>query len=75
LLAELKPEDLGEAEEVILSAGGSAYFDLVIKSFHEIEFFLPSGWYSKRLLPPHDSRMYREQQDQRITRGWQGAIC
>jgi D-serine dehydratase len=47
LLAELKPEDLGAAEEVILRPEDRRISTSVAKSFHEIEFFLPSGWYSE----------------------------
>jgi D-serine dehydratase len=61
LLAGLNAEDFPNAKEVILSAGGSAYFDLVAKAFHGVEFSLP-----KRILLrsgcylTHDSGMYRE---------------
>jgi D-serine dehydratase len=73
LFAELKPEDFSGVEEVILSAGGSAYFDVVAKAFEEVNIFLPkrvvlrSGCYIT-----HDSRMYRESQEQMLTREWQG---
>jgi len=73
LLAQLRPEDFSGAEEVILSAGGSAYFDLAAKSLHEVDFCLPkrvllrSGCYIT-----HDSRMYHESHEQMVTRGWRG---
>jgi D-serine dehydratase len=73
LLAELKSEDFCGAEEVILTAGGSAYFDMVARSLESVEFFLPkrvvlrSGCYLT-----HDSRMYRESQEQMLARGWRG---
>ena len=73
LLAELHPEDFVGAEEVILTAGGSAYFDMVAKSLGGVDFFLPkrvvlrSGCYLT-----HDSRMYRESQDHMLVRGWRG---
>jgi D-serine dehydratase len=73
LLAELKPEDLPGVGELILSAGGSAYFDLVAKAFHALDFFLPkrivlrSGCYLT-----HDSHMYHEYHEQMLTRGWHG---
>ncbi|HEY6126811.1 MAG TPA: amino acid deaminase [Candidatus Acidoferrum sp.] len=65
LLTEIGPEDLGSASEMVLSAGGSAYFDLVAKAFHQLDFFLP-----KRILLrsgcylTHDSRMYYEFHEQ-----------
>jgi D-serine dehydratase len=73
LLAELRPEDLPGAEEIILSAGGSGYFDLVAKAFHALDTFLPkrivlrSGCYLT-----HDSHMYRDYQEQMVARGWRG---
>ena len=73
LLAELRPEDLPGATEIILSAGGSGYFDMVAKSFQALDTFLP-----KRILLrsgcylTHDSHMYREYQEQRMIRGWRG---
>jgi D-serine dehydratase len=73
VLAEITPRDLPSAQELILSAGGSAYFDLVAKSFEEFDFFLPtrivlrSGCYLT-----HDSRMYRQSQEQMLNRGWRG---
>ena len=73
LLAELRPEDLPGATEIILSAGGSGYFDMVEKSFQALNTFLP-----KRILLrsgcylTHDSHMYREYQEQRVIRGWRG---
>jgi D-serine dehydratase len=74
VLAELQPQDFHGVDEVILSAGGSAYFDLVARSFHEVKFSLPkrvvlrSGCYIT-----HDSRMYRDYHEQMLTRGWHGA--
>ena len=74
VLAELQPQDFPGVDEVILSAGGSAYFDLVARSFEEVNFSLPkrvvlrSGCYIT-----HDSRMYHESQEQMVTRGWRGA--
>jgi D-serine dehydratase len=71
LLAELRLEDLPGATEIILSAGGSGYFDMVAKSFEALDTFLP-----KRILLrsgcylTHDSHMYREYQEQRMNRGW-----
>jgi D-serine dehydratase len=73
LFAELKPEDFPDVSELILSAGGSAYFDVVAKAFREVETFLPkrivmrSGCYLT-----HDSGAYREAFDQMLNRGWQG---
>ena len=74
LSAELKIEDFPGASEVILSAGGSAYFDVVAQVFRRMDFFLPkrivlrSGCYLT-----HDSRMYRESHQQMLARGWRGA--
>ncbi|HEY2352852.1 MAG TPA: amino acid deaminase [Candidatus Acidoferrum sp.] len=74
LLAQVTPKDLPNAAEFILTAGGSAYFDLVAKAFHEVDFFLPkrivlrSGCYLT-----HDSGMYCRFQARRLTRGWHGA--
>ena len=73
LFAELEPDDFPGAKEVILSAGGSAYFDVVTKAFRDLDFFLPkrivlrSGCYLT-----HDSRMYHESHEQRLARGWRG---
>jgi D-serine dehydratase len=73
LLAELEPENLIGISEIILSAGGSAYYDLVAKAFHRLDFFLPkrivlrSGCYLT-----YDSRMYRESFEQILARGWHG---
>jgi D-serine dehydratase len=71
LLAEIKPEDLPGATELLLSAGGSAYFDMVAKAFQQLDFFLPkrivlrSGCYLT-----HDSQMYRRFHERMRTRGW-----
>jgi D-serine dehydratase len=73
LLAELRPEDLSGVHEVILSAGGSGYFDLVPKAFHSADTFLPkrivlrSGCYLT-----HDSHFYQQYTEQMIVRGWHG---
>jgi D-serine dehydratase len=73
LLGELIPQDLTSVNELIISAGGSAYFDLVAKAFHELEFFLPkrivlrSGCYLT-----HDSHMYHQYQNQMLARGLHG---
>jgi D-serine dehydratase len=73
LLAQLQPEDLYGADEIILSAGGSGYFDLVAKAFHLVGFFLPkrvvlrSGCYLT-----HDSHDYRQLHQQMVARGWHG---
>ena len=69
----MKPEDFPGATEVILSAGGSAYFDEVVKAFRSVDFYLPkriilrSGCYLT-----HDSRMYQEAHQEMRARGWQG---
>ena len=73
LLAEVQPEDLSGADEIILSVGGSGYFDLVAKAFHSVEFFLPkhvvlrSGCYLT-----HDSHDYSQLHQQMVGRGWHG---
>jgi D-serine dehydratase len=73
VLTEITPRDLPSAQELILSAGGSAYFDLVAKAFDEFDFFLPtrivlrSGCYLT-----HDSRMYQQSHEQMLNRGWRG---
>jgi len=73
LLAALNPEDFAGVEEVIFSAGGSAYFDVVAKSFSALEFPVPkrivlrSGCYLT-----HDSRMYAESAKEMLARGWRG---
>ncbi len=73
LVAELRSEDFSDVGELILSAGGSAYFDLVAKAFREVNTFLPkrivlrSGCYLT-----HDSGSYREAQEHMLTRGWEG---
>jgi D-serine dehydratase len=73
LLTELNPEDFSNAQEVIFSAGGSAYFDLVAKAFHDVEFPLPkrvllrSGCYLT-----HDSGMYRQLSEQLLARESRG---
>lgn len=73
LFAELKSEDFLGVNELILSAGGSAYFDVVANAFRGINTFLPkrivlrSGCYLT-----HDSGAYREAQEHMLTRGWEG---
>lgn len=75
LLEELKPTDLPGATEIILTAGGSAYFDRVIEVFEQADFFLPkrivlrSGCYLT-----HDSGVYERFHDQLERRGWKGKL-
>jgi len=74
ILAELRPQDFHGVDEIILSAGGSAYFDLVAGSFHEVKVPLPkrvvlrSGCYLT-----HDSHLYSDYHQQMLARGWHGA--
>ena len=71
ILGELTVEDFSRVHEVILSAGGSAYFDRVAQIFQKVEFGLPkrivirSGCYLT-----HDSEMYEAFQERRVIRGW-----
>lgn len=71
ILFELIPEDLAGVDSIVLSAGGSAYFDVVASSFAEIESPFPkrivlrSGCYLT-----HDSGIYEKQQECRTQRGW-----
>lgn len=75
LVAEIRPADLPGATEIILTAGGSAHFDLVADAFASVECFLPkrivlrSGCYLT-----HDSEMYERFQEARAKRGWKGKL-
>jgi len=74
LLAELQTQDFNGVDEFILSAGGSAYFDLVPIAFQEVKLSLPirvllrSGCYIT-----HDSGLYHDFHRQMLPRGWRGA--
>lgn len=71
ILSELTPSDFSGVDAVVLSAGGSAYFDLVPATFSGVEFPVPkrivlrSGCYLT-----HDSGIYQSQQERRLQRGW-----
>ena len=71
ILDELTVEDFSTVGEVVLSAGGSDYFDRVAESFRKASFALPkrivlrSGCYLT-----HDSGMYQKAQERRVARGW-----
>jgi D-serine dehydratase len=75
LLLIIKPSDMPGATEFILSAGGSAHFDLVVNAFSRVKAFLRtrivlrSGCYLA-----HDSEMYEHFQQQRHKRGWEGDL-
>lgn len=75
LLGELGPEDFSQVDEVILSAGGTAFFDRVVHLFKETEFPLPvrvvvrSGCYLT-----HDSGTYRLHMERAKSRGFTGEL-
>jgi D-serine dehydratase len=72
-LNELRAEDFPDATELIVSAGGSAYFDMVAKTFEAEKFLLPirivlrSGCYLT-----YDSKMYQDSCEEMVQRGWRG---
>lgn len=72
LLGELKRDDFSAVDEVIMTAGGSSYFDRVAQIFRSADFALPkrvvlrSGCYLT-----HDSGMYEKSQEERLARGWE----
>jgi len=74
-VGEIQPADMPGATEIILTAGGSAHFDLVADVFGSVECFLPkrivlrSGCYLT-----HDSEMYEVFQEARARRGWTGKL-
>jgi D-serine dehydratase len=69
-LKVIKPEDFAH-DEIILSAGGTAYFDRVAEILNKVEYPLPkhlvlrSGCYLT-----HDSGGYRRQMEAARQRGW-----
>jgi D-serine dehydratase len=73
VLDELTPQDFSGVDEIVLTAGGSGYFERVAEIFQEVDFALPkrivirSGCYLT-----HDSGMYQKFQEQRVARGWNG---
>lgn len=70
LLERLRPEDFPGREEILLSAGGSAYFDRVAAILKMTSFSLPirlvlrSGCYFT-----HDSASYDRHQQRAVSRG------
>jgi D-serine dehydratase len=71
ILEELTIQDFSGVDEVVLTAGGSAYFERVAGIFRKANFALPkrivlrSGCYLT-----HDSGMYQKSQERRLASGW-----